>query len=39
MGSTLIILAAILALHVVLVIVGVIIKALAVFIHKLKSGE
>lgn len=39
MGSTLIILAAILALHVVLVIVGAIIKALTVFIHKLKSGE
>ena len=39
MGSTLIVLAIILALHIVLVIVGVIIQALAVLIHKLKSGE
>lgn len=39
MGSTLIILAIILALHIVLVIVGVIIKALADIIHELKSGK
>lgn len=39
MGSTLIVLAIILALHIVLVIVGVVIKALTDIIRELKSGK